>query len=510
MTSNLTAVVVGAPDAAAALADTSQFSQVVLAETTGSLRDLLASGQLSRAVDDKVFLFSDATVVDTPQNLPTLLMKLSATGAKVAVLATSPVGDQLVEHAPGVGLLSGDLHVNSVLAGIAGMFGDAAGTVGLSAVADRDNRRVSAAPTASAPPAPAPAAPAAGGAGLFAPRAEPTPHVPQAPDALTAPPAGYGAARPAPGGPFAPATQQWGAPAAAAVAEKPARLGRVITVTAPKGGVGKSSTTLNLATYLGLALKGTGRNVCVIDANVQQADSGKYLNVHNPNVEELLRHPHDIHPDRITAHLIHKPMWNLSVLLGPSEPLTASPIHYSGKLYARILEALRGNYDYIFIDTPVAELFHDMFRAFALPYADYILVLAEPNYSTLYDIDMWLRAVCAGQAAGGAGVDPSKIGILLNRAEDGIDCSEEDVRSHLAGWTYLGSVPETKEMKRANNNNELIATKPELVNIHQAFALVLQQVTGEPLVADQALLNEAKRGGLPAVLRRLFRIGGAR
>ncbi|MGK3946357.1 hypothetical protein ABK046_49385, partial [Streptomyces caeruleatus] len=83
-------------------------------------------------------------------------------------------------------------------------------------------------------------------------------------------------------------------------------------------------------------------------------------------------------------------------------------------------------------------------------------------------IDMWLRAVTSSPAGGGLGIDEKKIGILLNRAEDGIDCSEEDVQANLAGWTYLGSIPETKDMKRANNNNEMLATKSELVNIHQA------------------------------------------
>jgi hypothetical protein len=72
---------------------------------------------------------------------------------------------------------------------------------------------------------------------------------------------------------------------------------------------------------------------------------------------------------------------------------------------------------------------------------------------------------------------------------------------------YLWFNSETKEMKRANNN-ELLATKSELVNIHQAFALVLQQITGEQLINDENLARAARSGGLPAALRRLFGMGG--
>ena len=524
MSTNLTAVIVGAPAVADALNRTGQFAAVIAAGSTGALRDLLASGKVSKNVDDKVFLFSDLTPVNTPQSLPTLLTKLAAAGARVAVIATGPAGAHLIEQSPGAGLLSGDLHVNTVLAGIAGL----PGVSGLHPVDDVHNVRLDLPAPAETPlagpsggPVPgqqvpaarreAPAAPANPfGIGFQEPPAAPAPRRPVSTNPITAPPDGYTQAAP---DPFATQTPDWSAagvprPRPGAAADKPTRLGKVITVTAPKGGIGKSSTTLNLAAFLGIALKGTGRNVCVMDANVQQADSGKYLNEHRPNVEELLRNVNDIHPDRIGAHLVHKPQWNLSALLGPPEPLNASPMHYSGKRYAGILEALKPNFDYIFIDTPVAELYHDMFRVFALPYADYILVLAEPNYTTLYDIDMWLRAITTDTAGGGIGVDRNKIGILLNRAEDGIDCSEDDVRENLAGWAYLGSIPETKEMKRANNNNELLATKSELVNIHQAFALVLQQITGEQLINDENLARAARSGGLPAALRRLFGMGG--
>lgn len=273
----------------------------------------------------------------------------------------------------------------------------------------------------------------------------------------------------------------------APVADKPQRRGYVVTIAAPKGGTGKSTMTLNLAAYLGLRLRGTGRNVCLIDANVQQADAGKYLGDYFPNVEGVLKDPSAMHPDRINDFLLHKPQYNLSALLGPDSPEGANPLYYTGKRYAEILEALRPNYDYILIDTPVAELYHDMFRDFALPKANFIAVVITPNVTTLMNTDMWLRQVVAPIGADGMGVDPAQIGLVLNRAEDDIGIDEQEVRRELGAWRFLASVPETKAWKRCNNENQLVATH-NYHELNEAFSAVLEAATGEPLLSTGTAL----------------------
>lgn len=319
-------------------------------------------------------------------------------------------------------------------------------------------------------------------------------------------PAGGGA--PAFGGPSSGAfgaDLDTGAPVARAgvqVAERPARRGHVITVTAPKGGTGKSSVSLNLAAYLGLRLRGTGRNVCIIDANVQQADTGKYLNKWSPNIEGLLKDPTAIHPDRILDHLVDMPQLNMSALLGPASPEVANPLYYTGKRYSEILDALKPHFDYIIIDTPVAELYHDIFRAFALPRADFIVVVATPNVPTLMNTDSWLRQITAPVHAGGMGIDPNTIGIVLNRAEDDIGIDEDEARRELGEWPFLGGVPETKEWKRCNNEGVLVATK-NYHELNEAFSRVLEHATGEDLVQQGSGLPEAKPSrGLGRWLRR--------
>lgn len=273
------------------------------------------------------------------------------------------------------------------------------------------------------------------------------------------------------------------------------RRGFVITVSTSKGGTGKSSLSLNLAAFLGMRLRAQGKTVCIIDANTQQADTGKYLDVYRPNINTIVNDPSLLTEESIMTALVHKPEYNLSALLGPATPDEANPLAISARLYSQVLDLLRKHFDYIIIDTAVAEKFHEMFSQFALPKADYIVVPVAPNFTTLHNADNWLRsAVAAPKHEGGAGIDPSRIGIVLNRAEEGIGCSEADVRATLASWHFIGSVPETKEWKAANNRNELIAPK-NYAELSHAFAEVLHAATREPILTENfALMEEPKKG----------------
>lgn len=280
------------------------------------------------------------------------------------------------------------------------------------------------------------------------------------------------------------------------------RKGYVITVAVAKGGVGKSSLTLNLAAFLGMKLRKLNRTICVIDANFQQADAGKYLDTYTPNITEIARDPSILSRDRINEVLVSVPKYNLSVLLGPDNPDDADPSWLRARLFVQILDLLKEKFDYIFIDTPVAEKFHEIFQQFALPEADYIICPVSPNFTTLYNTDNWLRAaVVAPTSSGGANFDKHKIGVVLNQAQEDVGCSEQDVRQTLHEWNFIGSIPYSQGWIKAGNEHELVAGK-NFHDIHAVFAEILNHATGEPALLDGLEIVDEKKKGIFSIFRK--------
>lgn len=287
------------------------------------------------------------------------------------------------------------------------------------------------------------------------------------------------------------------------VAAQTGRRGYVVTIAVAKGGTGKSSLTLNLAAYMGMRASVVGKTVCVIDSNFQQADAGKYLSVYTPNIHTITKNPALLTKEYILQGLAHKPEYNLSVLLGPTTADEGNPANLTPELYNEILALLKVHYDYIFIDTPVAEKYHQMFEKFSIPNADYIIVPVTPNMATIQDTDDWLKAAVVTSTGKRGGIPEDRIGIVLNRAEENIGCDELEVQQCLARWEYLGSIPETAAWKLANNRNELVVTKQNVegvASINAAIASILYKATGEPYLLGGEVAEESS-----SIWRKVFR-----
>ena len=271
---------------------------------------------------------------------------------------------------------------------------------------------------------------------------------------------------------------------------------KVILVAASKGGVGKSGVAVNLAAYLGMRLRGTGKTVAIIDANIQQADTGKLIQEFTPNIANLLRDPVGTSPERIMSHMIHRPNLNLHLLLGPTGAKEANPNWFTPALYLEIVQTLRGLVDYIILDSPVAEYWHELFSEFLLPAADYVLVPVTPDEATVMNVSFWLEAVCAPIHQGGVGLTSDRVGIIINRYAEGLGMTERDIQDNLSKYRVVGIIPETQEWQLARNYKELVATR-NYTELNSAFAHILQAATGEHLIdADGTApaATEAKRG----------------
>ncbi|MEV0405833.1 AAA family ATPase [Actinoallomurus sp. NPDC050550] len=301
-----------------------------------------------------------------------------------------------------------------------------------------------------------------------------------------------------PQGVSAPTSNGWIRPQAAtgdlpaAATPTVAKRGRVIAVASAKGGVGKTSVIVNLAIHAARILQSVGRagSVVLVDTNFQQADVARYLNVKSPTVMDLLRTSGGISADTIRNHLARVPQTDLYALLGPPEAINADPSLVNSMQYQRILTVLRKAFDFVFIDTPVAELYHVTFSDLILPEADAVLVPVEPSRVTLEGVQSWLRAITMSRHSRGGGVAPEKLSLLLNRARVDVDCSPEDVMDLLPGWRFAGMIPEDHEWMRTANNHQPIVlhADPEL---DATLRSILQVLTEDPVFGTAPIGSSA-------------------
>jgi cellulose biosynthesis protein BcsQ len=268
-----------------------------------------------------------------------------------------------------------------------------------------------------------------------------------------------------------------------------------VVIAAPKGGVGKSSLSVSLASFAARELHPRGARVALVDTNFQQSDVGKYLGQYQPNVLDLIRNPGGLTMERIGTFLLQPPGTDLSVLLGPPSAADADPAVINAALYRKILHVLREIYGVIFVDTPVAEFYHELFSQLVLPKADYILVPVEPNRVTLEDTKGWLTAITAPRHTGGGGVDRNKIALVLNRARAGVNCDPEDVQDIMSGWRFAGMIPDSDEWQAAINRGQL-GDLQKLRDLDTVFRHILALATDQPGLFQDDGAPPQRKGGL--------------
>jgi MinD-like ATPase involved in chromosome partitioning or flagellar assembly len=259
------------------------------------------------------------------------------------------------------------------------------------------------------------------------------------------------------------------------------RNGFVIAVAVAKGGAGKSTLTLNLGVWLGLRLRESGKTVCIVDANYQQADIGRQINRYTPNIVSLAKNEQDQTPQRISNHLLRMPEHNVSYLLGPTGVDDANPLWLTPKLYSHAVQVLRSLFDYVIIDTPVAEFHNEIFDNFIIPQVDFIAVPVTPDIVTLQSTDNWLQAITQSQHQGGKGFERDRIGIILNMQQDGVGMDVPEVQRSLASWHFLGSVPFSKVWQAARNEEEIVAMR-NYAEVNASFSRILGAITQDPVV----------------------------
>jgi len=253
---------------------------------------------------------------------------------------------------------------------------------------------------------------------------------------------------------------------------------KVLVITSGKGGVGKTTTAINL----GAAINHFGKNVLVIDGNLSTPNVGIHLN--SPEVPINLNH----------------------VLLYKAEPAEAIYEHESGlkillsslsikelrKIKPERLKDFKESFtdiaDYVIVDS-AAGLGHETEAVIDL--ADELIIVTNPEMPAIADA---LKAIKLAERK-----NKPVLGVIVTRVKKNqIEMQPETVKEMLE-VPILGMVPEDLDMQRSLNlKDAVVHTHPKSKSARaykEIAAKLIDEIYDSDKDRDRAFIRFLKKLG---------------
>jgi septum site-determining protein MinD len=262
----------------------------------------------------------------------------------------------------------------------------------------------------------------------------------------------------------------------------------VATITSGKGGVGKTTTTANLA----VALAMTGKKVVCIDGDIGLRNLDVVLGLENRIVYDLV----DVVEGRCRlrqAMIRDKRLPDL-YLIPAAQTRDKNAVSPSDMV--RLCDELRNEFDWVLIDSPAG-----IERGFrnALAPSDTVIVVTNPEVSAVRDADRIIGLVEAEEKG------PARL--IINRLNPNMtkrgDMLTADDVLELLAIELIGIVPEDENVIMSSNRGQPVAMDNKS-RAGEAFHNIARRLNGE----NVPLMNLEQKDDFFSRLVRLMRPGG--
>lgn len=260
---------------------------------------------------------------------------------------------------------------------------------------------------------------------------------------------------------------------------------QVITITSGKGGVGKTTTTANLA----VALAMNGQKVVCIDGDIGLRNLDVVLGLENRIVYDLV----DVVEGRcrLRQAMIRDKRLPELYLIPAAQTRDKSAVSPSDMV--RLCDDLRPEFDWILIDSPAG--IERGFRNAVAP-SDLVVVVTNPEVSAVRDADRIIGLIEAEEKG------PARL--ILNRLNPALvkrgDMLTADDVLELLAVDLLGIVPEDENVVVGSNRGTPVAMDGKS-KAGAAFQNIARRLNGE----DVPMMNLEQKEDIFSRLSRLMR-----
>jgi chromosome partitioning protein len=259
-------------------------------------------------------------------------------------------------------------------------------------------------------------------------------------------------------------------------------MGRVIAIASQKGGVGKTTTTINL----GACLAQDGQRVLIVDVDPQgNASSGLGI---NGNDQALGVYEALIGTADIAQAIVPTPMAGMSILTS-GQRLSGAEVELVGMMAREtrlrgIIAPLRDEYDFILVDCPPSL---GLLTVNALTAADSVLIPLQCEYLALEGLTQLISAIRLVQDH----LNPSlRIeGVLLTMFDVRLNLSQQvvdEARKFFSDRVYKTIIPRSVRLSEAPSfGKPIVQYDPHSTGAERYRELareVLEACTGRPSV----------------------------